>query len=87
MITYFKDKNHEESKKKYKKFKTLTTKIKSFDTNVIIATTSSSITMPFTTFGLVVIPISSSIACRLTSSNKKIYEIVMHKYKKIEKQY
>ena len=44
MITYFKDKNNE-SKKRYKKYKTLTTKIKSIDTFVIIATTSSSITL------------------------------------------
>ena len=44
MITYFKDKNSK-SKKKYKKYKTLTTINKSFDTFVIIATTSSSITL------------------------------------------
>ena len=37
MITYFKDKNNK-SKKKYKKHKTLTTILKSFDTFVIIAT-------------------------------------------------
>ena len=43
MITYFKDKN-KKSKKKYKKHKTLTTILKSFDTFVIITTTSSSIT-------------------------------------------
>ena len=44
MITYFKYKNNK-SKKKYKKYKTMTTILKSFDTFVIIAKTSSSITL------------------------------------------
>ena len=43
MISYFKDKNCK-SKKKIKKHKTITPVIKSFDTIVIIATTSSSTT-------------------------------------------
>ena len=86
MITYFKDKNHK-SKKKYKKYKTLTTILKSFDTIVIIATTSSSITLYLTGFGLRVIPISSSIACGLTITNKILYEIVMQKYNKYKKLY
>ena len=86
MITYFKDKNHK-SKKKYKKYKTLTTILKSFDTIVIIATTSSSITLSLTGFGLIVIPISSSIACGLSITNKVLYEIVMQKYNKYKKQY
>ena len=42
-ITYIRDKN-DESKKKYKNYKTLTTILKSFNTFVIIATTSISIT-------------------------------------------
>ena len=69
MITYFKDKNHK-SKKKYKNYKTLTIILKSFDTIVIIATTSSSITFSLSGFGLIVIPISSSFACGLTITNK-----------------
>ena len=44
MITYFKDKNHK-SKKKYKKYKWLTTIVNTFDTFVFIATTSSCITL------------------------------------------
>ena len=40
IITYFKDKNNK-SQKKYKKYNTITTKLKSFDTFVIIAPTSS----------------------------------------------
>ena len=50
MIAYFKDKNNK-SKKKYKKYKTLTTIKKSFDTFVIIARTSSSITLSLTGIG------------------------------------
>ena len=54
MITYFKDKNNR-SKKKYKKYKTITTILKSIDAFVIIATTSSSITLSLTGIGLIVI--------------------------------
>ena len=76
MMTYFEDKNHK-SKNKYKKHKTLSTILKAFDTIAIIAKTSSSITLSLTGFELIVIPISSSIACGLTISNEVIYEIVM----------
>ena len=86
MTTYFKYKNNI-SKKKYKKYKTLTTLLKSFDTIVSIATTSSSITLSLTGFGLIVIPITSSFACGLTITNKVLYEIVMQKYIKYKKLY
>ena len=86
MITFFKDKNNK-SKKKHKNYKTMTTKLKSFDTIVNIATTSSSISLSLTRFGLIMIPISSSIACGLSITNKVIYEIVMQKYNKHKKLY
>ena len=86
MITYFKDKNHK-SKKKHKKYKTITTILKSFDTFVIIATTSSSITLSLTGIGLIVIPISTASACALSIGNKVIYEIIINKYNKYKKQY
>ena len=47
MIMYFTDKNNK-SKQKYKKLKTLTTILKSFDKYVFIATTSSSFTLSLT---------------------------------------
>ena len=68
MITHFKDKHHK-SKKECKKYKTLNTILKLFDTIVIIASTSSSITLSLAGIGLIAIPISSSIACELTISN------------------
>ena len=86
MITYFKDKNNK-SKKKYKNYKTTTTVLKSFDTIVIIALTSSSITLSLTGFVLIVIPISGSFACGLTITNKVLYEVVMQKYNKYKKLY
>ena len=86
MITYFKDKNNK-SKNKYKKHKTLTTIRKSFDTIVIIATTSTSITLSVTGIGLLAIPISTAAACGLSITNKVIYEMVMQKYNKYKKQY
>ena len=86
MITYFKDKNNK-SKRKYKKYKTITTILKSFDTFVIIATTSSSITLSLTGIGLIVIPISTTSACALSIGNKVLYEVVVNKYNKYKKLY
>ena len=76
MITYFKDKNNK-SKKKYEKYKTLTTILKSFDTFFIIATTSSSITLSLAGVGLKAIPKSTGTACGLSSGNKVINEIII----------
>ena len=79
MITYFRDKNCE-SKKKYKEYKTLTTKLKPFHIIFFLAATSSSITLSLTGVGLIVIPISTGVACGLTISNKVIDEIIKQKY-------
>ena len=86
MITYFKDKN-QKSKKKYENYIMLTRILKSFDTFVIFATTSSSITLSLTGIGLIVIPKSTVIACGLTINKKAIYEIVMRKYNRSKKYY
>ena len=86
MIAYFKDKNNK-SKKKYKKHKTLTTILKSFDSIVINATTSTSITLSVTGIGLIAIPISTTTACGLSITNKVIYEKVMQKNNKYKKLY
>ena len=68
MITHFKDKNNK-SKKNFKKYKIITTILKSFDTFVIIATRSSSITLSLTGIGSIVIPISAATACELSIGN------------------
>ena len=86
MITYFKDKNNK-SKKRYKNYKTITTILKSFDTFVIIATTSSSITLSLTGIGLIAIPISTATARGLSIGNKVLHEIITNKYNKYKKQY
>ena len=67
MISYFKDKNHK-SKKKYKNYKTLNTILESVDTIVIIAATSTPITLSVTGFGLIILPISAGTACALSLS-------------------
>ena len=69
MITYFKD-NNNKSKKKYKKYKRLTTILKSFDTFVINDTTSSSITLNLLGNCLIVIPILAASACALSIGKK-----------------
>ena len=86
MITYFKDKNNK-SKKKYKIYKMLTTILESFDTFVIIATKTTSITLSVTGIGLKAIPISTATTCGLSFTNKILYVIVMQKYNKYKKLY
>ena len=86
MITYFKDEN-DRSKKKYKNYETITTILKSFDTFVIITTTSScSITLSLTGIGLRSIPISTASSCALSIGDKVLYEVVIIKHDKNKKQ-
>ena len=86
MITYFEDKN-KKSKKKYVKNKTITTILKSFDTFVIITTTSSSLTLSLTEIGLIAIPMSTATTCGLSVTNKVLYQILMQKYNIYKKLY
>ena len=86
MINYFKDKNNK-SKKRYKKYKILNTVLESVDSIVIIAATSTSITLSVTGIGLIVLPISAGIACGLSLGNKILHKIIINKYNKYKKQY
>ena len=86
MVTYFKDKNHK-SKKRYKNYKTLNTILESVDSIVIIAATSTSITLSITGIGFVVLPISAGIACGLSLGNKMLYKLIINKYNKDKNQY
>ena len=86
MISYFKDKNHK-SKKRYKNYKTLNTILESVDSIVIIALTSTSITLSTTGIGLIILPISAGIACTLSLGNKVLHKLIINKYNKYKKQY
>ena len=86
MIQYFKEKNHK-SKKRYKNYKTLNTILESVDSIVIIAATSTSITLSVTGVGLIILPISAGIACTLSLGNKILHKLIINKYNKYKKQY
>ena len=86
MFTYLKDKNNK-SKKNSKTYEMLTTLLKSSHTIVIIATTSSAITLSVTGIGLIAIPSSAETTCGLSIASEDIYYIVMQKYNKYKKQY
>ena len=86
MITYFKDKNNK-SKKRYKNYKTLNTVLESVDSIVIIAATSTSITLSVTGIRLIVLPISAGIACTLSLGNKVLHKLIINKYNKYKNQY
>ena len=81
MVAYFKGKNHK-LKKKCKKYKLLSTIIKSFDTIVITATASSSIKLSLTGSGLIAIRLSTAAAGGLSIGTKVIYQIIINKHKK-----
>ena len=86
MITYFKDKNNK-SKKKYKNYKTLNTVLESVDSIVILAATSTSITLSITGIGLIVLPMSAGVACAISLGNKILHKLIINKYNKNEKLY
>ena len=86
MIQYFKEKNHK-SKKKYANYKTLNTILESLDSIVIIAATSTSMTLSVTGFGLIILPISTGIVCGLSLGNKVLHKLIINKYNKYKKQY
>ena len=86
MITDFKEKNNK-SKKRFKKYKTITTVLESVDSIIIIGATSTSITLSVTGIGLIVLPISAGIACTLSLGNKVLNKLIINKYNKYKKQY
>ena len=65
----------------------MTTILKTFDTLVIIPTTSSSITLSLTGVDLIVIPITTATACGLSIPNKVLYETFINKYIKCKELY
>ena len=78
MISYFNDKNHK-SKKKHKNYKTLNTILESVDSIVIIAATSTSITLSIKGVGLIILPISAGVACGLSIGNKVLRKLIINK--------
>ena len=85
MIQYFKDKNNK-SKKRYKNYKTLNTVLETADSIVNIAATSTSITSSITGVGLIILPISTGIACSLSLGNKVLPKLIINEYNKNKKQ-
>ena len=65
----------------------MNTVIESVDSVVIIAATSTSITLSVTGVGLIILPISAGIACTLSLGNKILHKLIINKYNKYKKQY
>ena len=86
LITYFKDKNHE-SKKRLKKYKTLTTILESVDTVVIIGSTATSVTLSITSIGLMNLPNTAGIGCCISIANKELHKLMIEKYNKYRKEH
>ena len=65
----------------------MNTVLESVDSIVIIAATSTSITLSITGIGLIILPISAGIACTLSLGNKVLHKIIINKYNKYKKLY
>ena len=65
----------------------MNTVLESVDSIVIIAATSTSITLSITGIGLIVLPISAGIACGLSLGNKVLHKLIINKDNKYKKQY
>ena len=74
-------------KKRGKNYKTLNTILESVDSIVIIAATSTSITLSITGIGLIILPISAGIACALSLGIKLLHKLIINKYNKYKKLY
>ena len=65
----------------------MNTVLESKDSIVIIAATSTSITLSITGIGLIVLPISAGIACGISLGNKILHKLIINKYNKYKKLY
>ena len=65
----------------------MNTVLESVDSIIIIATTSTSITLSITGRGLNILPISAGIACTLSLGNKILHKLIINKYNKYKKLY
>ena len=65
----------------------MNTVLESIDSIVIIAATSTSITLLVTVIGLIVLPISAGIACGLSLGYKILHKLIINYYKNFKKQY
>ena len=65
----------------------MNTVLESVDSIVTIAATSTSITLSITGVGLIILPISTGIACGLSLGNKVLHKLIINKYNKYKKQY
>ena len=61
--------------------------MESVDSIVIIAATSTSITLSITGIGLIVLPISAGFACGISLGNKVLHKLIINKYNKYKKLY
>ena len=61
--------------------------LESVDSIIIIAATSTSITLSVTGVGLIILPISAGIAGTLSLGNKVLHKLIINKYNKYKKQY
>ena len=86
MITFFKNKNNN-SKKKYKKYKTITTILKSFHTVVVMATRTRSITLSLNRIGFIVTSKSTGVAWGLSTAKHAKNKIIINKYNQYKKHY
>ena len=75
------------NRRRCKNYKTFTSILESVDTVNFLGATTTSRTLSVAGVGLIVVPISSGIACALSLGNRMLHKMILNNYIKYKKQY
>ena len=87
LISKFYEEEYKKLKKKHNKYKNLNKILNTIDSVAIISTTSTSITLSLTGYGLIIVPITAGCGCVMTVGSKIISEFLKKKEKSYLKKY
>ena len=75
LISKFYEEEYKKLKGKHNKYKNLNKILNTIDSVVIIGSTSTSITLSLTGYGLIIVPITAGCGCLMTIASKIICEL------------
>ena len=87
LISKFYEEEYKKLKKKHNKYKNLNKILNTIDSVAIISTTSTSITLSLTGYGLIIVPITAGCGCLMTIASKIISEFLKKKEKSYLEKY
>ena len=87
LISKFYEEEYKKLKKKHNKYKNLNKILNTIDSVVIIGSTSTSITLSVTGYGLIIVPITTGCGCVMTIASKIFSEFLKKKEKSYLEKY